>query len=270
MTNKHLQLKVVFFVVSIFLFSCSARIDNQAVRATAGAPVSTEIEVVSIPYNPQLPTYVVAVEPFVFSRTFADGEGYTINIRSGGEDLAAQLVTVLANNGNVSVIDSGLAKSADGMYNTKLRQGEVGPFIVRATVTEFTEVAEAESKSRGGSLGWVGAIAGIAGAVSGKDGLMWGGAGLAAANPTYKNNQAAKKGMVALDLRLVDGSTGRIISAFKSNGTFSSASAESGFSLFGIGTNEQKFAQSVIGQAIRAALNDASLKINQALASKRI
>jgi curli biogenesis system outer membrane secretion channel CsgG len=76
--------------------------------------------------------------------------------------------------------------------------------------------------------------------------------------------------MVALDLRLVDGQTGRIVSAFKSNGTFSSASAESGFSLFGIGSQEHKFAQSVLGQAIRAALNDASLKINQALGSRRI
>ena len=267
---KHLSLLSISLFLMFSLSSCVTKFDPGMVHAKAGSPESAKIEVVSIPYNPNMPRYVVAVEPFVFSRTLAANEGSSINFRRGGEDLAAQLVTVLTHNGNISVVDSGLKKSEDGMYHTRLHAGEVGPFVIRATVTEFTENAESSSKKNGGSLGWVGAVAGLAGAATGKDGLMWGGAGLAAANPTYKNDQRARKGMVALDIRVVDGRTGRIVRAFKSSGTFMSASAKSGFSLFGIGKEEHQFAQSVIGQAIRAALNDASQKIHQTLSMTRV
>ena len=149
----------------------------------------------------------------------------------------------------------------------KVRVGksEKGPFIVRATVTEFTEVAEASSKKEGGSLGWVGAITGIAGAIAGNDALTYAGAGVAAANPSMSRETREKKGMVGLDIRLVDGRSGRVVGAFKATGTFAAASATSGFSLFGIGKEEHEFAQSVLGQAVQAAINDAVRKISDAL-----
>lgn len=263
--NKFLTSSVICSMM-ILSTGCAATVDKASVQAQAGSPESTKVEVVSIPRNPNLPTFVVAVEPFVFSNTFAANEhGMSINIREGGEQLAAQLTTALANVGNIAVTDSGLRKNNDGTYATKMNKGEVGPFIVRATVTEFTENAEISDTKTGGSLGWLGIIGGVAGAVSGKSGLGWAGAGLAAANPTYENDQHNRKGMVAIDFRVVDGRTSRIVGAFKASGTFASASNTVGVSLFGIGQENHKFAQSVIGQAVRVALNDAVEKINNSL-----
>ena len=265
-----------YFLVPLFAGSlliatttgCGVSLDSSSVAAQAGAPDSAKAEVVKIPYDKSLPTFVLAVEPFVFTQTPEEGANFTqITIRRGGEDLAAKFTTALANVGNFSVIDSGLKKSKNGVYSARLKKGEKGPYIVRATVTEFTEVAQASSKSRGGSLGWLGVVAGVAGAVSGKSGLAWSGAGLAAANPTYNNSSAEREGMVGIDFRIVDGSSGRVVSAFKSTGTFKSASASTGISLFGIGGTDQKFAQSVLGQAVTVALNDAVKQLNEALAS---
>ena len=77
-----------------------------------------------------------------------------------------------------------------------------------------------------------------------------GGAGLAAANPTYNNTEAEREGMVGIDFRIVDGKTGRVVTAFKSTGTFKAASASTGISLFGIGGTDTKFAQSATERRI--------------------
>lgn len=242
---------------------CSANLDKNLVQAQAGSPQSTQAEVINIPYNPSLPKYVLAVEPFVFRETIAAGT--EVNFRYGGEDLAAKLTTALGNVGNFSIIDSGLSKTTDGKYHAKINKGESGPYIVKATVSEFTENAEAEEKSRGVSLGSIGLIAGIAGALTGKSGLAWAGAGVAAADPGYSSETSMKKGMVGIDFRVVNGSTGRIIKTFKSTGTFTSASASKGVSLFGISGGETKFAQSVLGQAVTQAMNDAVQQIADSL-----
>lgn len=253
-------------LVAISTIGCGAALNHADLQAQAGAPLSTQSEAVRIPFDPGRPTFVLAIEPFVFHETLAQDAGSAeINIRRGGEELAAKFTTALANVGNFSIIDSGLSKSKNGAYIARLKKGEVGPYIVRATVSEFTEVAEASSSSRGGSLGFTGALLGIAGAVTRNSALGWTGVGLAAANPTYRQSNAEQKGMVGIDFRIVDGRSGRVVAAFKSTGTFKSAAASKGVSLFGIGGQETKFAQSVVGQALTVALNDAVRQLNTSL-----
>ena len=266
--NREFVTAVVITAALILNSGCSATLDKSALQATEGSPESTASEVVAIPHDPKLPTYVVAVQPFIFSRALGPNQAQ-ITITTGGESLAAKLTTALANVGNFSVVDSdALQKAKSGKYGAKLQKGEVGPFIVKATVTEFTEVAEASSESSGASLGWLGLVGGIAGAVSGNRALGWTGAGLAAANPSYQSDNREKKGMVAIDFQVIDGRTSRLVGAFKASGTFSSASATKGFSIFGIGKESHKFAQSVLNQAVRVAINDAVKKMNDCLTAK--
>jgi curli biogenesis system outer membrane secretion channel CsgG len=211
--------------------ACSVQLDKTRAQAQTGAPESTQIEVVSIPYNSEMPTIVFAVEPFIFQETLQQGRNISrIQFVQGGEQIAAKFTTGLANVANFSVIDSGLIKDSGGMYKAKMLPGEIGPFIVRATITEFTENAESSDRKRGG-LG-------------------------------YSGRQAERQGMVGIDFRVVDGSTGRVFHGFKSEGTFKSASNEARMNFFGIGGGEKKFAQSVLGQAVTAAINDAVVKIN--------
>ena len=75
------------------------------------------------------------------------------------------------------------------------------------------------------------------------------------------------KGMVGMDLMLVDGRSARILRSFNSGGTFQTQSATSGMSLFGIGGGDAEFAASALGQATRVAMNDAVRKTADTLKS---
>jgi curli biogenesis system outer membrane secretion channel CsgG len=261
--------------------------DRTQAQASTETPVSTQVPIASVPYDPNLPVFVVAVEPFDYSAsgTISGGgqagpaatgayggtatttigpDGTVSTTWSSGSDpdigpgLAAQLVTALTRCGNVSVLDyDALTRNADGTYTCKLQEGEVGPFVIKGTVTEFVETADAVEKKRGASLGVAGAIVGITGAVTGNRDVAAVGGGVAAANPTFRNEEARRTGMVGMDLQLVDGATARIVRGYTAHGSFTTISKTSGASVFGIGGSDSEFAASALGQATRAAMNDA-------------
>ncbi len=263
--GKSMLLAGAALIVSL---SGCASVDRQGVQAQAGAPVAAQVQMVSIPYNASLPRYVVAVEPLDYGASgLTSGGEYQAGPGSQvGAGMAAQLTTALTGCGNISVVEwEGIQKTDDGTYTCKLQDGEVGPFIIKGAVTEFNETADLSGKKRGGSLGTAGAVMGIAGAVTGNRGLTYGGAGVAAANPTYENEKVTRSGMVAMDLKIVDGRTQRVVRGFRSSGTFTTQSATSGLTVFGIGGSNQEFAASALGQATRAAMNDALQQIASSL-----
>jgi curli biogenesis system outer membrane secretion channel CsgG len=288
-------------MASLALAACApATVNKASVRATDQAPESTQVEVVRIPYDPSYPYYVVTVEPL---RVGVDSSyspppetpgvqrygwgswgwgllptGPQAQAYSGspqqisanmGDAIAAQLTTALTNAGNVRVIDYDFyienRSSPARLVNKKA--GEVGPFVIRGTVTEFNEVAEATGSSTGGSVGALGAALAIGGAIAGNSPATYTGVGLAAANPTYQNTQARRTGSVAMDLKIVTPTDGRIVGSVMANGSFTSESAANGFSLFGFGKASNAYAASALGQAQRAAMNSATTQIVQRLES---
>lgn len=250
MTRRLLSVAGVCFSMVLTMTGCSLN-NKMDVKAEAGRTESAQVEMVSIPYNPSKPRSVLIIEPFEASQsvvTFSNGPSGTVPV---GDQMAAQLTTALSKVGNFILYDEKYAKKI------RLKKGEKGPYVVRATLTEFNEVAEAEAESSRVSLGMLGAVAGIAGAVTGTRGLMWTGAGVAAANPSYHESEASRKGVVAFDVKIIEKNTGRIIGSFDASGTFKAQSATNGISLFGIGNAKAKFASSAIGQALRVAMNEA-------------
>ena len=293
--STHVGLFAILAAFGLILSSC-ATVDRTSAQAQAGAPVAAQVEVVSIPYNPNLPRFVVAVAPFDYGASgitsgnsiarapspdgslgaivfggLDEGGGSPISHQSGpgaqvGNGMSAQLVTALTRCGNISVVEPDMIESnPDGTYTCKMLDGEVGPFVIKGMVTEFNETADLEEKKRGGSLGLAGAALGIAGAVTGSDALAITGGGIAAANPTYENKKMTRMGMVGMDLQLIDGRTRRIVQGYNASGTFKTVSATSGLSVFGIGGGDAQFAASALGQATRAAMNDAVQKTMTAL-----
>lgn len=233
--------------------------DRFNVQAEAGRPAGSQVEQLTIPYDPSKPRFVLVVEPFESSQgafTVAFNQPNAVPI---ADQMSAQLITALTKVGNFAVYD----RKHKG--SIKPKKGEKGPYILRATLTEFNEAAEAEAESSGVSLGTIGAVAGIAGAVAGKPGLMWSGAGLAAADPGYEESATSRTGMVAFDVAIVESATGRIVDSFEAAGKFKAQSASNGISLFGISNQKAKFASSAIGQALRVAMNDAVQKTSDAL-----
>jgi curli biogenesis system outer membrane secretion channel CsgG len=279
---------------------CTAEVNKQSVKATQTAPESTQVDVVRIPYDPALPRYVVTVEPLSFDaggggggaappvpgRRYGWGPwGWGIlpegpqaraynpppQVASGnmGSAIAAQLVTALSNAGNIVIIDYDFYQEHKSRPRELVKRGEVGPFVIRGSVTEFNEVAEAKGSAVGGSLGAVGAALGIAGAIAGNTPAAVTGAGVAIANPTLEKSQARRTGSVAMDLTVVSPIDGRLVGSVVANGSFTSETATSGFSVFGIGKASNAFAASALGQANRAAMNSATTQIVDRLRSVR-
>jgi curli biogenesis system outer membrane secretion channel CsgG len=280
---------------AVALAACApATVNKSSVRATQTAPESTQVDIVRIPYDANYPRYVVAVQPLAFG---ADGSpsgygpeipgtqyglgpwgwgilpsgpkaqaynpptvGATANM---GEGIAGQLVTALSNAGNIVVIDYDYFASSRGKI--KLKKGEVGPFVVKGTITEFNEIAEAAGESSGGSLGALGAALGVAGGIAGNTPAAITGTAVALANPTYETQKARRTGSVAMDLKVLEPGGGRILGSVMANGSFTSESAASGFSLFGVGKASNAFAASALGQANRAAMNSATTQIVELL-----
>ncbi|MCC6546389.1 hypothetical protein IT570_04395 [Candidatus Sumerlaeota bacterium] len=258
------MLKLAMVCAAVSLAVACAEVDRGSAQASASAPEAAKVEVLSIPYNAALPKYVVAVEPFEYGAagvTSGAAEGSNIYNQPGaqvGPGVSAQLTTALTRAGNVSVVElEGLTKGPNGTYTTNLQEGEVGPFIVRGIVTEFNETADLSGKKRGGSAGALGTGLGIIGGATGSSTLSATGGVTAAANPTVENEKVKRSGMVGLDLKLIDGRTGRIVRGYNASGSFTTVAAKSNMKVFGVGGEDTEFAASALGQATRQAMNTA-------------
>lgn len=299
-----MRLKVIkFWVIGVFIAGCATSIDKRSVQATGYTPESTRVEVISIPFDPKKPTYLVAIEPLEMGaeesvngpppgtgqstsryygwgpfgwgfpgREYPAPTAYAAPLQGMSERVAkgisAQLLNAMSRCGNIQVIDYAHYLKHTESPSALVRSGEVGPFLIKGTVTEFNEVADAESERNGVSLGWLGTVIGISGAVAGIPGLGIGGGVVAAANPTWEDTRARRTGAVGMDLQILEPASGRILSSIVSHGSFTAESASSGLAVFGIGGGESKFAASALGQATRAAMNDALRQLSQQLFSK--
>lgn len=271
-------------------------IDKSEAKATATAPESTQVDKVTIPYDPNLPQFVVVVEPFDYSASGetsgaeqsapsggveSNGEVYTAtddgNIRTTwssssapaiGKGIAKQLTSALGGWANVTIIEpDALQKKSDGTYDIKLQPGEIGPFIIRGTVTEFSETAEAEGRGKGFDSRKLGVATGLIGAITGNRDVAAVGTGVAIVGPKVKKENMKRTGMVGMDLRVLDGRIARVTpgGAFDVQGSFTTVSAGSDISVLGISSERSQMASSSLGQATRAAMNDALLKTHDTL-----
>ncbi len=251
-------------VLALFASGCSPTLDQIELQAKTGSPVVSQVETVSIPSDPSRFTAVVMVEPLTTPvGTHEVGSDLLLRINDTTDNLTQKLTTALVKAGNISVVDPrGLRHRPDGSFTTNLRPGEHGPYLVRAVITEFTEKAVQSDTGREFNFGWVGIALGVAGLATGKPGLAWPGLGIALADPSFGGESMHRTGMVAFDVQVVDGNSMRVVDAFKSSGTFEAESGSSGFSFLGYSNRREEFAQSVLGQAAQAAMNDAVKKIH--------
>jgi curli biogenesis system outer membrane secretion channel CsgG len=185
-----------------------------------------------------------------------------------GKGIAAQLLSALGNSGNIVVIDyDHYLKNADNP-SKMLRPGEVGPFVIKGTVTEFSEVAEANNERQGGSLGWAGTVLGVAGQFQELQARVLPELRFRLRILPGKIPKPAATGAVGLDLQVVEPDSGRIVGTIVSHGSFTAESASSGVFVFGIGGGESAFVASALGQATRAAMNDTVKQLSDQLRLK--
>ncbi len=279
---KNIFNKISLSVIIFSLSCCSSIITKEDLQADNVTPASAIVKELEIPSNPQLPKYVLAIEPFRTANntnitTSIDGSYYcktancrtTTAINNYGNNVSSQLETALSKVGNIALLDySSLKINSQGKYLTKINKNERGLFLIRGNLTELSENIEANSKDNSVSLGWLGLVGGIVGALTDNPGLAYTGAGIFGANPNYKSEKKHRKGMVAFDIQIIDTRDMRIISSKRVNGTYASESTINGFGIFGYSNSNNDFAQSVLGQAMRIAMNEAVEKIWNDLKTK--
>ena len=250
------------------LLSCSpknvqARLERNEAQAEAIRPVSTEVELVRIPANPNLPTWVVTIEPFIMgasgvtSGIGAPGGEKVINPGEQiGPGISAQLISSLRQVGNVVVVDYSSYDRSPEKIMASLKPNERGPFIIKGAITEFSEIADASGK--GESTGpnvpsmfipYVGPIVSY-------------GIG------TKSKSESRRTGMVALDVQIVDPVSGRLMASFIAEGEFTSLCATASRTTWGNTKTSKECASSAIGQAQRIALNKTIVQIHSALTSQ--
>ncbi len=269
----HALFTIVFVAAGALALQGCATVDPSSARAAEGSPESAQVEIVSLPHDPNQPVFLVAVDRFdtaASGRTSGGGFDFGPG-RTVGEGVSAQLRTALTRSGNIALVDMDtLVRRPDGTYEARnIQEGEVGPFVIRGVVTEFNETAEAVESGRGGSGGAIGRFFQWIGSRLGIGAVRDVGTGTRIADPRYERRQARRSGMVGMDLQLYDGRTGRVARGYTASGTFTSVTDQSAAGAFGIRGDDAAFASSALGQATRAAMNDALLETMEGLRTVR-
>ncbi|MDO8183369.1 MAG: hypothetical protein Q7T49_00065 [bacterium] len=263
--------------------------DGNEVAAKSGvAPQSQTVEPVFIPADATLPTLLVTVEPpfVVAAQGIVSGGGITpgapeqstftsawlVAARTHspqsispaaspnemlGYGAAAQLVTALTQIGNVAVID----------YATYQKEPVRYPkiFVIKGTVTEYTETNQLDQKKKGWSTGPAGVLINTAGNILNVPGLSIGGQAMNIINAGKKTVTTTRTGMVGLSLQIIQTDTGQIVGAPTCQGTFATQSATQIKHGLGIENSQAEYQASALDQAGQAALNDAIGKIWETL-----
>lgn len=332
MTAKWVSRFALFMVVALtvaYTQTASAQlrkknrtIDDSEVQASSEAPGAAQVETIRLEYDRNLPQFIVVVEPFDYSasgitsgggQATPDGsvatevETYTVEQDGSyvstwstsygpqiGAGIAKQLTSALSGWPNITLIEpDAITNNGDGTYSLRMQPGEVGPFIIRGTITEFSETAEADSSGKGFSSAQLGSAVSTLGRVfggnsrpgrgapvrrgsryrgrpggpGGPNNTVQAGQLIAAVGPEIQTQEMKRTGMIGMDVRVINGKTARVApgGAFSSQGSFTSMSKGSNISMLGFSGGGEVSASSSLGQATRAAMNDALMKIRDAL-----
>ena len=261
-----------------------AHVDRYGAQAQPLRPVVAEVKPVSIPADSNLPTIVLVVEDFVMAAsgvtsgggaqstpTFINTGGLdgpaVINLPIGGgtvinpgqqigPGVSAQLISTLSRVGNVIVYDYATYKIEPQKITANMKPGQLGPFLIKGTVTEFAETSDSstQGESKGPNPGtmlipYAGPIIYTIDVLKGRKSTV----------------ETRHTGMVGLDVRIVNPTTGQIVSSFTSEGTFTTVSMTVTQTKGGKTTTSSDYAASALGQAQVAALNKTVTKIHEAL-----
>ena len=239
----------------VFCTACGVSVDPKSVQVRAEAPLSAQVERVRIPKDAAAPTTFLVVEPVrVSERGIVRETKVNVSGNAADEKAAAnlevlsttyrnyllnrqrqislQLTTALSGVGNFRLIDK--EKFEENKIKTSELGGGRGPYLVRAIITECTEEIVSEKKKTSLPL-------------------------------IYRRRSNLVEGVVGLDVAAIDASSGEVVASVPVQGTFISASEKAGGGLIATITEAEINRRSTIDQALRAALNNAAVKLHETL-----
>ncbi len=210
-----------------------------------------EIKPIYIDHNPKLPKIKLVISSLKMG---ASGKELS-DLGLLSTKITAQLTTALTRVRNFSVIDREAADDIQKEMNaSEASTMSLGDYVIRATLTEFTQEVRKDTDKSSVNLKSVGKLMGFAGATNAETLVN-------IAQPTYVKDNESVTGAVKLDLKVVQVPTGEIASGIEAKGSFTSAKGAKTFGLFGITDSHSEFTKSSLGQATRDAMNSAAKQL---------
>lgn len=233
--------RLILLTVIFFCFGCQPSFNPSLVRPRAGSPESMRVEQVSVPYDASLPIYVLSVEP-VSSRDQVRDKLYG-NVLSApfeithsvefedaeARERAAMLVSSLYGVGNFKVAALGQGKSVVDALKLKGQNVE-GPYIVRASLADWTANAQSDSSKLNVPL-------------------------------AYSGKQSFTQGVVTLDVQVEDQRSGTIAASYVAQGAYFNSEQSEDVSVVVPITERKQTAKSTFFGAQRAAFNKAATEL---------
>ncbi len=256
--DNYIMKTKLILIVLIFLSACTARVDQNSVRASVNIPTAAKVDKVEVGYDAKMPKIYLTIEPITvkiapretnvkLSYGEAEKEGtkdiiaekkrlslsvkyYQEYFLNRQRQITTQLASSLGGVGNFKLVDYDIAKEKNYTGINK-EPNDLGIYLVRASITEANDqVLYRQDKSR---------IPGI-----------------------YKDKEVEVQGMVGLDIQVINPSTGEVVQAFPTQGSYTTkdVSVSGGFIAdFG---SSREIVKSSIDQALRVALNNAALDLH--------
>jgi curli biogenesis system outer membrane secretion channel CsgG len=242
----------------------SASMSDAGLTRTAKA---VETPVFHAPYDPQMGTIVLSVPTVDVSAPEA------CRLGNLGQTVRSQLLSSLSASGNFAVADRQVmadiaAEQRLNAANATVPSGRplmgrlAAPrYLVKITVNEFKEAVQ--GRSQGGRIE-LGTILGIAGSLSGHSAAKILNAG-AVVNPTIGNANDTVEGVVGMEVRVIDIQTGTVIGQTRAVGKLTRQNSSTVLGIAGITTSDSRFSESVLAQATRVAVEEATVQIHTLL-----
>jgi curli biogenesis system outer membrane secretion channel CsgG len=182
-----------------------------------------------------------------------------------GYAMRNQLTTALSNAGNIKIVEYdyyGAQSTESGRARPQGRGRSVRDPRLGHRIQ--TRSPEAIGSSTGGRSGGLGAALGVAGAIAGIA-KRRSPARARRGQSHLREHSGTRTGSVAMDLKIVNPRNGRLEGSVVANGSFTSESAASGFSMFGMGKASNAYARARSVRRNRAAMNFATQQITDRL-----
>jgi curli biogenesis system outer membrane secretion channel CsgG len=219
------------------------------------------------PHDPSMGQIVVAVPEVAVSAPVAVTAG---NL---GQLVRSQLAGYLSQSPNLLVADRETLTEI-GQEHKLAERGAMDPrdkpvagrlagarYLIKVDVTDFKE--DVVGKARGGRFETGGIFNLIGSFVPGEAATAM--SVLGAINPTFGKAKETVRGIVGLELRIVDVDTGTVVKATRATGTLTRQNTRSVFGVAGFSMTDSSFSQSVVAQAMRSATQDSARQIHAAL-----
>lgn len=264
---SRLSLTILLALSSSALLGCNSG-QSQGARSLTDTSMVLETPAFVPPHDPAMGQISLAIPEVIVS---APGGEY---IGLLGESVRSQLTSTLAASPNFLVVDRSLLNAIGDEHRLAdagaIRESDRpvpgqlagARYLVEVDVNELQE--RVVEKGKGGGIR-LGAVAQVLDIFVGGNTFDTASRVVQAADPTVGRVSGTMEGVVGMELRVVDVSTGVVVATTRAQAKLTREHSSTVLGVAGVSTSSQEYAGSVIAHATRAAVENATIQLHAAM-----